>query len=98
MDKQGFVYIMASQKNGTIYLGVTSNLPQRAWEPRTDAVEGFTRKYNCHLLVWYQAYDSLEEARRREFKMKEWKRAWKVREIEGFNPAWKDLFEGLAPN
>lgn len=86
---------MASARNGTIYLGVTADLPKRVWEHRTDAVPGFTRKYRCHTLVWYEAHDSLEEARRRELQMKEWRRARKVREIEGPNPEWADLYETL---
>lgn len=98
MEKAGFVYIMASRRNGTIYLGVTSDLPRRAWEHRNDLVEGFSKKYGCHLLVWYEAYDGIEEARQRELRMKEWKRAWKVREIEGLNPDWADLFDTLTPN
>jgi len=96
MEGQGFVYIMASQRNGTLYLGVTSDLPKRAWEHRNGVVEGFTKKYGCKLLVWYQAYDSLESARQRELQMKEWKRAWKLREIEGLNPDWEDLYDRIA--
>ena len=96
MEKAGFVYIMASRKNGTIYLGVTSDLPGRVWEHRNDLVEGFMKKYRCHTLVWYHAYDTIEEARQRELQMKEWKRAWKLREIEGLNPDWEDLFETIA--
>ena len=96
MEKAGFVYIMASGRNGTIYLGVTSDLPKRIWEHRNDLVEGFTKKHQCHTLVWYEAYDTIEEARQRELRMKEWKRAWKLREIEGLNPDWDDLFETIA--
>ena len=96
MEKAGFVYIMASGRNGTIYIGVTSDLPKRVWEHRNDLVEGFTKKHQCHTLVWYQAYDTIEEARQRELQMKEWKRAWKLREIEGLNPGWDDLFETIA--
>jgi putative endonuclease len=66
MERQGFVYILASARNGTIYVGVTSDLPKRIWEHRTDAVAGFTRQHQCHTLVWYEAHDSLEEARKRE--------------------------------
>jgi putative endonuclease len=98
VEKTGFVYIMASARNGTIYLGVTSDLPKRVWEHRTGTIAGFTRKHGCHLLVWYEAYDDLEAARQRELRMKEWKRAWKVKEIEGVNPNWDDLFEALTPN
>ncbi len=98
MDKAGFVYIMASQRNGTIYLGVTSDLARRAWEHRNAVVESFTKKHGCHRLVWYQAFESLDAARFRERQMKKWKRAWKLREIEGLNPEWEDLFETLAPS
>ncbi len=96
MEKAGFVYIMASQRNGTIYIGVTSNLAKRVWEHRNEITPGFTRKYRCHLLVWYEAHDSIEAARQRELQMKEWKRDWKLREIEGFSPEWDDLYERIA--
>jgi putative endonuclease len=96
VEKAGFVYIMANQKNGTIYIGVTSDLPKRIWEHRNDVVEGFTKKYGCHLLVWYEAHDGIESARQRELQMKEWKRAWKLREIEGLNPEWDDLYDRIA--
>jgi putative endonuclease len=86
MERQGFVYIMASQRNGTIYIGVTSDLARRVWEHRTGAVEGFSKEHGCKRLVWYQQFDSLEAARQRELQMKEWQRAWKLREIEGLNP------------
>lgn len=98
MDKAGFVYIMASRRNGTIYVGATSDLPKRAWEHRNAVVEGFTKKHRCYLLVWYEAHASLESARRRERQMKEWQRAWKIREIEGLNPEWEDLFDRLSPS
>jgi putative endonuclease len=95
MERQGFVYILASARNGTIYVGVTSDLPKRIWEHRTDDVAGFTRQHQCHTLVWYEAHDSLEEARKRELQMKEWRRVWKIREIEGLNPEWADLYDTL---
>ena len=95
MEKAGFVYIMASARNGTIYLSVTSDLPKRAWEHRNGVVEGFTRKHGCKHLVWYETHDSIESARQRELRMKEWKRSWKLREIEGVNPDWDDLYERL---
>ena len=88
---------MASGRNGTLYTGATSDLPRRVWEHRNEVVEGFTKKYGCKLLVWYQAFDSLEAARHRELQMKEWRRAWKIREIEGLNPDWDDLFDSLSP-
>ncbi len=98
MERVGYVYIMASRRNGTLYLGVTGDLPKRVWEHRNGVVAGFTKKYGCHLLVWYEAHDNIEAARQRELRMKEWKRAWKVKEIEGMNPDWVDLFETLTPN
>lgn len=98
MEKQGFVYLMASGRNGTLYLGATCDLPRRAWEHRNGVVEGFTKKHRCKLLVWYQAYESLDSARYRELQMKKWQRAWKIREIEGLNPEWADLFDNLAPS
>jgi putative endonuclease len=93
--KAGSVYIMASGKNGTIYIGVTSDLVKRVWEHRNGVVPGFTRKYGCKLLVWFEAYDDLQEARRRELQMKEWKRAWKIRLIEERNLDWDDLYPTL---
>ncbi|MDQ0251097.1 putative endonuclease [Sphingomonas kyeonggiensis] len=98
MEKHGFVYIMASGRNGTLYLGATSDLPKRAWEHRNGVVEGFTRKHRCKLLVWYQMYESLDAARYRELQMKRWQRTWKIREIEGLNPDWDDLFDRLPPS
>jgi putative endonuclease len=95
MDKQAFVYIMASQRNGTLYIGVTSDLPKRVWEHRTGAIAGFTRQYGCKMLVWYQAFDTIEAARHRELQMKAWKRQWKLEAIEAINPEWLDLYDGL---
>lgn len=96
MDKPGFVYIMASDRNGTIYIGATSDLPKRVWEHRNGIIDGFTKQYGCKLLVWYEAHDGIESARERELRMKEWKRAWKIREIEGLNPEWEDLYDRIA--
>ena len=93
--KPGYVYIMASGRNGTIYIGVTSGLPKRGWEHRTGLVPGFTRKHGCKLLVWYEAYDDLQEARLRESQMKKWKRLWKLTTIEQTNPEWNDLYPTL---
>lgn len=92
----GFVYIMASGRNGTLYIGVTSALVKRVFEHRNGLVPGFTRKYRCTLLVWYQAYDDLQEARLRELQMKKWKRLWKLGTIEQMNPEWCDLYPTLA--
>ena len=95
MTKPGYVYIMASRRNGTIYIGATSDLPARAYQHRNGLIEGFTKEHGCTLLVWYQAHDTIEAARARELQMKKWKRLWKLREIETMNPDWDDLFESL---
>jgi putative endonuclease len=95
MDKCGYVYIMASARNGTLYIGVTSNLVKRVYEHRTDAADGFTRKYGCKMLVWFEVHDRIDAAIMREKQMKEWRRAWKLREIEATNPDWNDLFPSL---
>jgi putative endonuclease len=91
----GYVYIMASRRNGTIYIGVTSDLPQRIAQHREGLIEGFTKQYGCKILVWFERYDDLQEARRRELQMKNWKRLWKLRVIEEMNPEWDDLFASL---
>lgn len=93
--KPGYVYIMASARNGTLYIGVTADLMKRAWEHRNGAADSFTRKYACKLLVWYEAYDEVDQARLRELQMKKWKRLWKLSEIERLNPAWADLYPAL---
>ncbi len=85
--KSGFVYIMASQRNGTIYIGSTSNLVQRAYQHRNQLIDGYTKDYDCKRLVWFKAYDDLQEARLRERQMKKWNRQWKLREIEELNPS-----------
>ena len=95
MSKPGYVYIMASARNGTIYIGVTSDLPGRAYQHRNGLIAGFTRKYGCKLLVWYEAHDDIQDARLRELQMKKWKRQWKLREIERMNAGWEDLFASL---
>ncbi|WP_242186964.1 GIY-YIG nuclease family protein [Sphingomonas sp. CARO-RG-8B-R24-01] len=87
---------MASQRNGTLYIGSTNALARRAWEHREGIISGFTKEYGCKLLVWYEVHAVVESARLREYQMKSWKRAWKVREIEGFNPDWEDLYDRIA--
>lgn len=94
--KQGFVYIMANKRNGTIYVGCTSDLPQRVWQHREGVIAGFTKRYGCKMLVWFEAFDDLQEARKRELQMKEWQRKWKLELIEKLNPEWNDLFDTLA--
>ena len=93
--KSGFVYIMANRKNGAIYIGVTSDLIKRVYEHREGLIHGFTKRYGCKRLVWFEVYDDLQEARNRELQMKEWKRAWKLRLIEEMNPGWADLYDSL---
>jgi len=93
--KACFVYMMASGKNGTIYIGVTSDLIKRVHEHREGIVHGFTKRHGCKLLVWFEAYEDLQEARRRELQMKEWKRSWKIRLIEEKNLEWDDLYPSL---
>ena len=93
--KPGWVYLMANHRRGQTYLGVTSNLPQRAWQHRNGIIDGHSKAKGCRLLVWCEAYDDLQEARRRELQMKKWKRDWKVELIEQANPQWKDLYETL---
>jgi putative endonuclease len=96
MDGQACVYMMASGRNGTIYLGSAIDLPKRVWEHRNGVVPGFTKRYDCKLLVWYEWAGDWEAARLRERQMKRWNRAWKVREIEGMNPDWEDLYWRIA--
>ncbi|WP_145199754.1 GIY-YIG nuclease family protein [Sphingobium sp. B2] len=86
---------MASRRNGTVYLGVTSDVAGRAYQHRNALVEGFTKRHGCTMLVWFESYDDLQEARLRELQMKKWKRAWKIELIERENPQWRDLFETL---
>ncbi len=86
---------MASKRNGTLYLGVTSNLPVRAWQHRTGQIEGFTKRYGCHMLVWYDYFDDIQDARACEYRMKTWKRMWKIELIEKDNPLWNDLYDDL---
>ena len=98
MTKAGYVYIMASRRNGTIYIGVTSDLINRVAQHRSGKIKGFTSQYGCKLLVWYEAHDDLQQAWQRELQMKEWKRQWKLRVIEEKNPDWNDLFESISEN
>ena len=86
---------MASARNGPLYISVTSDLVKRVWEHRNGVVSGFTRKYGCKLLVWYEAHDDLQQARLRELQIKKWKRLWKLSEIEQMNPDWEDLYPAL---
>jgi len=96
MQTPSYVYIMANKRNGTIYIGSTDNLIRRAHEHRNELVDGFTKQHGCKMLVWYEEHPELASARVRERQMKEWQRAWKLREIEGMNPEWEDLFDRIA--
>ena len=93
--KEPCVYIMASQRNGTLYVGVTSDLVQRVWQHKDGVFDGFTKRYKVHLLVWYELHDTMENAILREKALKEWRRRWKLELIERDNPGWKDLYETL---
>jgi len=95
MAKQAAVYILASKPNGTLYIGVTSDLAKRVWEHKNDSVEGFTKKYGVHRLVYYELHDDKPEAITREKQVKKWNRAWKLELIEKQNPGWNDLWEGI---
>ena len=92
-----WVYILASRRNGTLYIGMTDDLVRRAWENRTGAVRGFTRQYGIKMLVWFEQHETRESALQRERRLKKWNRAWKLQLIERFNPSWKDLADELTP-
>jgi len=92
MEKQPCVYPLASRKNGTLYVGVTSNLIKRVWEHKRNVVPGFTGKYSVRSLVWYELHEDMTSAIQREKAIKNWKRAWKIRVIEEKNPQWRDLY------
>ncbi|NNM74356.1 GIY-YIG nuclease family protein [Enterovirga aerilata] len=86
------VYMLASRRHGTLYLGVTNNLARRVWEHKTKMILGFSAKYGVDRLVWYEAYDRIDEAIAREKALKKWRRDWKLRLIEEMNPEWEDLY------
>jgi putative endonuclease len=92
MNKQPCVYILASKKNGTLYIGVTSNLVQRVWQHKNGQAPGFTEKYNVHMLVYYEQHENMMSAITREKQIKKWNRAWKIGMIERANPQWEDLW------
>jgi putative endonuclease len=93
--KQPAVYLMANRRNGTLYVGVTSNLPQRAWQHRNGLVAGFTLRYGCKLLVWYEVHSTMLDAISREKKIKGGSRKKKLALIEAMNPGWRDLVDEL---
>ena len=95
LQREPCVYILASKANGTLYVGVTSDLVGRIWQHKNSVYGGFTKEYTIHTLVWYESHDTMESAIEREEAIKRWKRAWKIRLIEETNPQWLDLYEEL---
>ena len=95
MNKSFCVYILSSKKNGTLYVGVTSDLIKRTWEHKESLVDGFTKKYNVKKLVYYEQHQNAQSAIQREKQLKEWKRKWKLELIEKLNPKWSDLYDSL---
>lgn len=96
MGKQPAVYILATKRNGTMYIGVTSDLVKRIWQHRHDVVEGFTRQYNVHMLVYYELHDEMLSAIQREKQLKKWNRQWKIDLIQQANPTWRDLWTDIV--
>ncbi len=96
MDKAFYVYILASGRNGTLYIGVTSQLAQRVWQHKQGLAEGFTKQYGLKTLVWYEQHDTAESAITREKQIKKWERKWKIGLIETENPYWNDLYDDVA--
>ena len=96
MAKQPAVYILASKRNGTLYIGVTSNILQRIWQHRNDLAMGFTQQYRVHRLVFFELHGEMSAAILREKQLKKWKRAWKLKLIETNNPEWRDLWETIC--
>jgi putative endonuclease len=96
MNKENYyVYILASQRNDTLYIGVTNDLRRRVYEHKMDLVEGFTKRYKVHLLVYFEIYNNIKDAIIREKQLKKWNRKWKIGLIEKDNPEWRDLFPDL---
>ena len=95
-DKQPCVYILANKRNGTLYIGVTSDVVKRGWEHRNGLIEGFTKKYGVHRLVYYETHADMLAAITREKQIKKWNRAWKLRLIEQDNPEWRDLWPEIV--
>ena len=93
--KKYYIYILASKKNGTLYIGVTNNLIKRTYEHKNNITPGFTQKHNIHKLVYYEVYNEIYDAIEREKCLKRWKREWKIKLIEKSNPDWDDLYNGI---
>ena len=96
MRKNYYVYVLTNERNGTLYIGVTSDLIKRIWQHKNDVNEGFTKKYQTHSLVYYEQCSSIETALNREKRLKNWQRSWKLELIESSNPYWKDLYEFIV--
>lgn len=95
-ERSPCVYILASKKNGTLYIGVTSDLMKRVWEHKNDLVEGFTKEYGVHQLVYFEMLEDMASAIQREKQLKKWNRDWKIELIEKDNPEWTDLYDSLV--
>lgn len=93
--KEYYVYILASKRNGTLYIGVTDNLQKRIYEHKNELAKGFTKLYQVHMLVYYEVFKDIKEAILREKRLKTWKRIWKLQLIENNNPQWNDLYSQL---
>ena len=96
MNTQPAVYMLASKRGGALYIGVTGDLAKRVWEHKNDVVEGFTKKYSVHNLVYFELHGDMESAITREKQLKKWNRAWKIELIEKNNPTWRDLWSEIA--
>jgi len=94
--KPGYVYILASKRDGTLYVGVTSDLAGHIWGHKNDVLPGFTRRYGIKMLVWYASFDGISHAIDEEKRIKRWRRAWKIQLIKKDNPDWRDLYEDLS--
>ena len=95
MEKLPCVYILTNKPRGTLYIGVTSNLPQRIWQHKNKVTKGFTEKHKLNKLVWYELHDNMMSAIEREKALKAWNREWKIRVVEEMNPTWGDLYDDL---
>lgn len=94
-ERSPCVYILCSQPRGTLYIGVTSDLPGRIWQHKHDQADGFTKRYGVHTLVWYEVHDQMESAILREKAIKAWKRLWKIQLVEATNSIWRDLYPDI---
>jgi len=93
--KEPCVYILASKRNGTLYVGVTSELRKRVWEHKEGVIDGFSKEHGVKMLVWFERHETMESAIAREKQLKKWNRMWKLREIELVNPNWRDLYDDI---